>query len=177
MEKINEIMDIMEQIEYGFCDENDLNMRFSNPKKWDDEFDDYYYLLRPEELLIKKCGVCWDQVELERYLFSNNNISNKTYFIYTDDNEDLPSHTFLTFQLNNKFFWFEHSWYDYKGIHEYTTLNQLLSDVKFKFIENNPIEIRNNPTYLYEYEKPKDHITCSEFYDYIKTQKLIILDK
>ena len=176
MEKIKNIMSIMNTIEYGFKDENDNNIINYNPKKWDEEFYDFYYLLTPEELLLKKCGVCWDQVELERYLFDKENINNRTYFICTYDGENLPSHTFLTFQHNNKYFWFEHSWNDYKGIHEYNSLKELLLDVKEKFINNNSSDINNEYTFVYEYEKPKKHIGCQEFYNFIETQKLIKLN-
>ena len=31
--------------------------------------------MSPEELLIKKVGVCWDQVELERKLFEDNDVA------------------------------------------------------------------------------------------------------
>ena len=76
-----EIMKIMNEIEYGFLDENNQNIIDIDPQKWDEHFFDFYYLLSPEELLQKKCGVCWDQVELERVLFEKNNIPIKTYFI------------------------------------------------------------------------------------------------
>jgi len=177
MEKINYIMNIMNTIEYGFKDENNNNILDYDPKKWDEDFYKFYYLLTPEELLDKKCGVCWDQVELERYLFKKENIDVTTYFICTYDGDNLPSHTFLTFENNNKFYWFEHSWNKYSGIHEYNTLSELLLDVKDKFIDNNPSDINNENTFVYEYEKPRDHIGCQEFYDYIETQKLIKLNK
>ena len=80
-EKINEINLIMNQMDYGFKDSSGQNI-INNLEKWDNEFDKFYYLQTPEELLISKCGVCWDQVELERKLFSDNNINFKTYFIY-----------------------------------------------------------------------------------------------
>ena len=177
MDKILNLMNIMNTIEHGFKDENNNNIINYNLKKWDLEFYDFYYLLSPEELLIKKCGVCWDQVELERYLFNLDKINNKTFFICTYDGDNLPSHTFLTFEYNNKYFWFEHSWNDYKGIHEYNNLNELLLDVKEKFINNQSTNINSEYTFVYEYNKPKTHISCQEFYDYVETQKLVKLNK
>ncbi len=152
IEKAKLIMDIMDNIEYGFLDENGNNIIINNPEKWDNEFDDFYYLLTPDELLKNKCGVCWDQVELERKLFLENNIPIKTYFICTYDGDNLPSHTFLTFKDDNKYYWFEHSWGIYKGIHEYENEKDLLKDIKQKFIENNPAS-QNAYTFVYEYEK------------------------
>ena len=172
-EKIDKIMSSMEEIDYGFKDNQDFNL-IEDDNKWND-FSNFYYLLSPEELLDKKCGVCWDQVELERNLFEKNNIDCKTYFIYIDDNENLPSHTFLTYSVDNKFYWFEHSWYDYKGIHEYNNEEEMLEDIKNKFIDSRKDEINEEyKLYLYKYNKPNYHISCDEFYEYIKTQKRII---
>ena len=174
MNKILKIMDKLNSIEYGFKDKNGNNL--INSERWDKDFYKFYYLLSPEELLSSKCGVCWDQVELERKLFNDANIDCDTYFIYIDDNENLPSHTFLTFQLNDKYYWFEHSWYDMKGIHEYNNIETLLNDVKIKFIESRKNEIDSSlkyDTYIYKYNKPKYHINCDEFYNYIKTQDKI----
>ena len=174
MNRILEIMDELRNIEYGFKDKNGANL--INSESWDKDFYNFYYLLSPEELLHSKCGVCWDQVELERKLFNDANINCDTYFIYIDDNENLPSHTFLIFQLNNKYYWFEHSWYDMKGIHEYNNIKALLNDVKNKFIDSIKNEINSNlnyETFIYKYNKPKYHISCDEFYSYIKTQERI----
>ena len=174
--KINEIMNVMDSIEYGFKDENGKNIIDTNPQKWDDEFYKFYYLQTPEELLKSKCGVCWDQVELERKLFQDNNIKVKTYFIYIADNDTLPSHTFLTYENDSKYYWFEHSWEIYKGIHEYESELELLLDVKEKFKKEYNNVSESSFLYIYEYQKPKEHITCDEFYEYIETQKHIEID-
>ena len=169
---MNEIMKIMDTIEYGFLDKS-LNDIFKD-KDVEQAFCKVYYLMSPEELLAKKKGVCWDQVELERKLFTDKNLKNETYFIYIDNHNSLPSHTFLVFYKNSKVYWFEHSWYDEKGIHEYDTLNELLTDVKVKFLNSRKEEIEPSAAiHLYEYKKPKYHINCEEFYQYIFTQKKI----
>lgn len=174
MDKVTKIIDSLNDIEYGFKDKDGINL--INSEKWDTNFSSFYYLLSPEELLRSKCGVCWDQVELERRLFNDSGISCNTYFIYIDDKKELLSHAFLTFQLNNKYYWFEHSWHDMGGIHEYDSLEALLSDVKIKFIDSRKNEIDSSlgyDTYIYKYNRPKYHISYDEFYDYIKTQERI----
>lgn len=169
------IMDIMDIIEYGFKDECGNNI-VNNTKKWDDEFYDFYYLLSPEELLEKKCGVCWDQVELERKLFEKEGFKVKTYFICTYDGDNLPSHTILTYEKDNSFYWFEHSWNIYKGIHKYNSETELLKDLKNKFINSHEAS-KNAYTFVYEYQKPPTHISCREYYAYCETQKLIKLNE
>lgn len=163
----------MNSIEYGFKDEFGNNIINFNPQKWDEDFYKFYYLQEPDELLKSKCGVCWDQVELERKLFLDNDIKVKTYFIYIVDEDMLPSHTFLTYEWNSKFYWFEHSWNTYRGIHEYDTELELLLDVKEKFRRDHDYVRYDSFLFIYEYNKPKRHITCSEFYKYIETEKLI----
>ena len=175
--KINAIMNLMDSIEYGFKNKTGENIIKTNPQKWDNEFNTFYYLQSPEELLKSKCGVCWDQVELERKLFKESNIKFKTYFIYIVDNDMLPSHTFLTYVSNNKHYWFEHSWGEYKGVHEYETELELLLDIKRLFINKHNYASAKGFLFIYEYQEPKEHITCDEFYKYIETQKLIKTNK
>ena len=170
---IKDLMDRMEDIEYGFKDEEGNNILTTDLKKWDDHFNDFYYLQTPEELLKSKCGVCWDQVELEREYFEKKNIPHKTYFVMLSDDDMLPSHTFLTFEKDNICYWYEHSWNAYCGIQEYLSEEELLKDVMEKFRKSHPEVKKDAPLYLYEYEKPKYHITCDEFYKYIETQKEI----
>ena len=172
MDNIQKIMNVMEEIEYGFLDNNGNNI--CDNVDLEDTFNKVYYLMSPEELLNKKIGVCWDQVELERKLFEENNIKNETYFIYIDDKNNLPSHTFLVYYVNNKVYWFEHSWFDEKGIHEYNNLNDLLNDVEIKFIKSRENEVpKGLDVHIYKYNKPNYNISCNEFYNYIFTQKKI----
>ncbi len=172
MDSIKKIMDIMEQIEYGFLDNTGNNI--CNNADLEYIFSKVYYLMSPEELLNKKVGICWDQVELERKLFEENNIKNETYFIYMDDKNILPSHTFLVFYMNNKVYWFEHSWFDKKGIHEYNNLNDLLNDVEINFIKSRENEVpKSVDVHIYKYNKPSYNISCDDFYNYIFMQKEI----
>jgi len=170
MKSSNKIMDILNDIEYGFKIDN---KNVLDDPTWDTDFNNFYYLQTPQELLNSKCGVCWDQVELERELFTKDNVPFKTYFIYIDDNTQLPSHTFLIYENNNKYYWFEHSWFKYRGIHEYNSPKEVLEDIINKFKKDQ--ELSNSyKLYLYEYNKPDYHIKCDDFYKFIETQKLII---
>ncbi len=157
-----EIMELMEQIDYGWVDEHKKKHVLV-----DDLFSSHYRLQSPQEILKSKVGVCWDQVELERFYFKGNDWNIKTYFIVFYDGDRCPTHTFLTYEKDHKFYWFEHSWEKYKGIHEYSKETELLCDVKNKFIEselNNTYEKENLK--LYEYKKPKAHLSVLEFYQH-----------
>lgn len=172
-EKVNEIMKIMENITYGFKNSVGENILDINPN-WDFSF---YYLQTPDELIRTKCGVCFDQVELERKLFKEKNINFKTYFIYISDGDMMPSHTFLVYKDNDTYCWFEHSWGMHKGIHKYKSELELLLDVKKKFFLSHSYVSEDANLFVYEYAKPKSHISCTEFYQYMETQKLIKLNE
>ena len=155
-----EIMNLMENIEYGWMDKQG-----NKHKIIDTSYSDNYILQNTKEIIKNKVGVCWDQVELERYYFKGNTRNIKTYFIIHYDNDRCHTHTFLTFEKNNKHYWFEHSWERFKGIHEYNSLKDLLFDVRDKFIkyELNNSDNKNNIC-IYNYKKPKYHLSVLEFY-------------
>ena len=155
-----EIMNLMENIEYGWIDKN--NNKYNVV---DESYSDNYILQDTKEIIKNKIGVCWDQVELERYYFKGNDWNIKSYFIVHYDNDKCPTHTFLTFEKNDKYYWFEHAWERFRGIHEYQTQKELLFDVKNKFIKyelNNNYE--KNNLIIYNYKKPNYHLNVQEFY-------------
>ena len=164
----NEIINLMKNIDYGWI---------NNKKKtylFDETFINNYKLQTPQETINNQIGICWDQVELERYYFRVNDWNIKTYFIVHYDNDKCPTHTFLTYKKNDKFYWFEHSWERFRGIHEYNTEKDLLLDIKNKFINyelNNIYQSKN--LVLYEYKKPKYHISVQEFYNHCENGKII----
>ena len=165
-----DVMKLMSDIEYGWVDQD--NQKHISDY---DSFPYHYKLQIPKEVMKNKVGVCFDQVELERYYFKGYDI--KTYFIIYYDDNNYPNHTFLTFQKNNKYYWFEHSWEIYRGIHEYNTLNELLIDVKKKFIEtllNSDYTLENLA--MYEYQKPKYYISMIDFYKHCEEGKEINLN-
>lgn len=169
-----EIMNLMENIEYGWVDKNNYSHN-----KTDETFLDNYKLQSPKETIKSKVGVCWDQVELERYYFKGNDWNIKTYFIVHYDDDKCPTHTFLTFEKQDKYYWFEHSWERFKGIHEYNTIQELLLDIKDKFIK---YELNNNYNEnclnIYNYKKPKNHLNILEFYKHCESGvKISLQDK
>lgn len=167
-----EIMDMMNEINYGWVDKN--NNKYTSV---DDTFSDNYMLHSPNEVIKNKIGVCWDQVELERYYFKSNDWNVKTYFIVHYDDDKCPTHTFLTFEKNNKYYWFEHSWERFRGIHEYVCLKDLLFDIREKFIKyelNN--NYKNKNLIIREYKRPNYHISTQEFYKHCENGSKIELD-
>ena len=113
--KPKEVLELMTEIEYY------------------DVINKSYKLQSPKDILKSKKGICWDQVELERYYLKNNETI-KTYFIVNYD-DDMKTHTFLTYKENDKYYWLEHAWEKYSGIHEYKEEIEMLKDIKEKYID------------------------------------------
>lgn len=152
---LNDAINIMNDIEYGYIDidknrHNELENIVS--KK--------YILQSPNELLKTKLGLCYDQVELERFLLQKNKWNIETYYILGKSTE-YHTYTFLTFEKDNKYYWFENAWKKFKGVHEYKTQENLINDVKNKFIKYELDGIDNIE--IHKYNKPKYNITLEEY--------------
>ena len=130
-EELLKFMD--ENVKYGFVDK-DNNKYYDSD---DEVFYDKCYVQTGEEVLKTMVGTCYDQVELERLWFLNNNYNIKTFFIRfeLDYENDLPTHTFLLFEKNNKWFYFENAFNDYRGIYEFDNIHRALEFAKDKQFE------------------------------------------
>lgn len=170
--KLQIILNKLNDIKYGYVDDN-KNIYPDDIDDWDINFSKLYHLQSPLELINNKYGVCWDQVELERYYLEKDNIDSKSYFIIAYDNKIEPTHTFIVIKSGN-YYWFEHSWEPYRGVHEYKTLNELLTDVKNKF--ESYIKSQNINNYkisIYQYDKPKYGLNCINFINHCESGKKI----
>lgn len=148
-----------ENFHYGFVKRNDgtvLNDSRSN--EWKDSWLGEYFLQKPEELMKNKYGVCWDFVEFEREWFKNNGYEFKTFYmaVIKKEGSKLPTHTFLVYSFNNKWYWFEFSWYNQRGIHEFDSIENLLKNINkihIDSIKNKGATIEDIQNHkIYEYQ-------------------------
>jgi len=105
-------------------------------------------------------------------------IKSKSYFIVSYDGKIYPTHTFIVVNDNYKYYWLEHSWEPYRGIHEFNDVDELLTDVKSKFIKmciNKGIS--TNEIVIYEYVEPVNNLDCLEFFKHCESGKIVNLDK
>jgi hypothetical protein len=164
-----EIMNLLSTVQYGWMDKE--NKRHSCV---DSLYSKQYKLQSAKEVLKNKIGVCWDQVELERDCFKKSPYQVKTYALVYYDNKNCPMHTFLVYEKENKYYWFEHAWEKYRGIHRYDTLENLLFSVRDKFIADEiKDEFESENLCLYEYSAPEAYISCIDFYKHIEKSKNI----
>ena len=153
---LEEVYNKFKDIKYGYMDINkDKHLEINN------DFQDNYCLQTPEEVLKNKIGVCWDQVELARNLLKNY-YDVATYFIAYYEKE-VPTHTFITVKYLDKYYWIEHAWEKYQGLHIYTSKEELLKDVSNKFALDNNVN-NKDLIKIYKYKKPKYHISVEDFF-------------
>lgn len=168
-EKLLEFMS--NNINYGFLSNDGKIYNDPNDPVWNKYFHDTCIIQNPSSLLEIKHGTCWDQTELERDWFLKHNYEIKTIFLLFVVNKpnNLPTHSFLIFKNNGKYYWFEHSFITYKGIHEYNSEKELIDDVCSKQIEyalksGYPSKDLTNLV-AFEFDKPKDNCTVDEYFE------------
>ena len=124
-----ELLKWMSPIKYGWIDQ--FGKANYNSNGYD--MDKHYKLQSAEEVAKNKVGICWDQCMLEKAWFDQT-IGCKIYFIdlYSDEYYH-QTHSFVVYQENSKYVWFEHSWEKFRGIHKYKSFDDLMKDVKKKF--------------------------------------------
>lgn len=133
-----------ENITYGFVSNYD-NKPYTRKNLNDDNLYnrlilESYFLQTPEEVLITKHGICFDQVELARHWLINNGYKVHTFFIKGHN------HCILIYEDNSKFCFFERSFKKINGIHEFFSLEDAvyfykLSESIYSNIDINQIEV------------------------------------
>jgi len=167
----SELMDFLSaEIKYGFVKRSSGKI-LTNPatEEWRNCWTKEYFLQNPAELLRSKHGVCWDYVELERYWFQSLGYEIKTFYmaVIMEGENRFSTHTFLAYLDQDKWYWFENSWHNQRGIREYATLNELLIDASNQHAESlisqgaTAEDIQNHK--LYEYKNSLSGATPIDF--------------
>ncbi|MBE6154549.1 MAG: hypothetical protein E7163_03140 [Firmicutes bacterium] len=168
---VKDILNQMNGIEYGYSD-TEKNIH----KEIDKNFKKNYILSNPEEVINNKVGICYDLVELARACFKTLGKKCNSYFMVYYESKKIHTHTFIVYEENEKFYWFEYAWDIYKGIHEYVSLYDLLTDIRNKFKEFNKLNYMDfDYLCIYKYKKPKYHISLKEFYKHCENGENIII--
>lgn len=158
-------------IKYGYVDKQ------STPYFSFEEWNKKCVVQKGKEIVKTLVGTCWDQVEFERLWFSKHNFESSTYFIWFECEKNLPTHTFLVYKQNNKFFWFENAFENERGIHEYNSLQNLFQDVKqkhFNFCKDVSLD-DFNCLKIYEYSELKHNMSVNEFINHATKNKKGVL--
>jgi hypothetical protein len=164
---------MIKNINYGFIGKNGKVYKEPNSNEWDNDWYDECIVQSGESLIESHYGTCWDQVELERKWFDEHNYQYETIFMrFEVDRNSLPTHTFLIYCENNKWFWFEHSFESNKGIHDFDSKERLINYIKEKLLEyaiQIGIATSNDREYIkfYKYTKPEPNLNVEDYIHHV----------
>lgn len=115
-----------------------------------DDFIKYYVLLSPNEFEKYKGGICWDYVAYESMYFRAKypNIKFETYYQVIDNRNDNPTHTFLIFEFNKKWYWFESSWKPNCGVYGFDNKSDCIEYIMQKL----KLPGKNYGTYICKFD-------------------------
>ena len=165
-------------IDYGYLGKNG-KIYHHDDSDFDSDWYEQYILQNKEDIYKNLCGVCWDQVEFERDWFLKHKYKIKTIYemVLLDYENSYPTHSFLAYQDNDKWCWFENSDYDNRGIHKFNTFEELINFQYKNYVEflktYNITDKEIEKIIITEFDKPKEHISAKEYITYVTNSKRI----
>lgn len=119
--KVNDITRIvalnneLNDYQYGLSRDN---QKIKKQNTTSEDYDKYYRVATPTQFVKQNGGICWDFATYEAFVFKKQfpNIKFKTYYIVFDTAPHYPTHTFLVFEKDMKFYYFESSLKRIQGI-------------------------------------------------------------
>lgn len=163
IKSIEELYDFLNTFKYG--------IKVGESVYYNDDVNEHinkWHLQSVEDIVKNKIGICYDFVEVERDWFLRQGYHCLTIFLIfaVDYENNYPTHTLLAYEHQNKWYHFEVADYLHQGIHEYTSLDELINQVminQINYANLNNSEIKNKLK-VYTYDTPK--LNCS-FIEYI----------
>ena len=164
----NELMNFMdEKIKYGWIGK-DGELRENSVEG----FLNNYRVSSLEEILENGYGTCFEQVELEREFFSRQKITSSSYMIIASH----MVHSFLVFEMEGKFYRFEHSSWKNKGIYEFDSIDNLLQNTVELFMNNHKIKSAKRIT-LISYSKLRENIDLKDMKEELLSNRKNLVEK
>ncbi len=144
-----------------------------------------YGLANKDKVLKYGLGQCFDQTELERAWFKENNYEFKTIFIWFlfEYENTYPTHSYLIYKdkETHKYCYFEHADYENRGIYRFDSYEEAIRYQMEKHIEYTEKcgNIVDNDVmkhlHIYEYDVSKYGISFEEYIDNILDSKEITI--
>ena len=103
------------------------------------QYTEFTELRSPLAVYLDACGSCHDQALFEYRELQAQGFSPKAKFIMSVDDygQGGETHSFVYYQIANKWFWFENAWEELRGIREYYSEDELIDSVMFVFGRRN----------------------------------------
>lgn len=157
----------MSKIDYEWMDKEGVFHKRLTPDMYEK-----YSFMTPEEVSKYKKGICVDQTEFERDWFDKNQYEYQVLVIQIKRKNDRPGHVFLIYKDNNKICWFENAWGSERGIHRYNSYDELINDIKQKFIiQNNIMNNELGKIEIFESIQYPYHLSYKEMDEYNSKNK------
>ena len=166
---------------YGIpLDQFNSSSRVMNPydenKPGDFFFKNYRYL-SPEEFEKYEGGICWDYVCYEAKFFKDNiGYPFKCFYVVIDNKQDCPTHTFLVFQKDDKYFLFESSFKAIAGMWVSNSEKDIINFILYNMNRYPGTPSGENllkfPIYMCAYNPNNEKIygyQCAQFMEYMST--------
>ena len=176
-----ELMDYMkDNFEYGYLDKDNNIHHYDDPNYDDLDWFNIYMLESEQDILETNVGTCFDMTELERDFLERNGYTVHTYFemILLDYNNPYPMHSILVYEKDSKYYYFEFSDYNNRGIYEYSNIIELLNDQIKKYMnkleEYNIKEEEKGKLIITKFDKVKEHASEEEYLDHVLNSKNIM---
>jgi hypothetical protein len=123
MTKPIDIFESMSDIQYGWMDSAYQDRSGESDESWYEN----YALLLPEEVEKLRIGTCYEQALYANYLFDQ--YTSLPHFVVYIRKIGSNTHTFLVYQEDNSWYWFETADQKNKGIHgPYKSLEDIVAD-------------------------------------------------
>lgn len=172
MDKLKELLDELKDIKYGWIDlVGNVHEKIDREK-----FESDYRLQIPNDIIKNGYAICWDMVEYERLFMIQNNISYKSIFISHNVDSKYRFHTLILCYFDDKIYWFENAFKNFKGIRVYENNIDCFKDIAYEFLIENDI-LKEGEFTFFDYDKPEYNISASEFVEHCMKGKEITLNK
>lgn len=116
------------------------------------------------EILNDQISNCYESSFLVSEFFKLNKIKYQKYIIGRYDNIAL-AHMFITYSIDDKYYYFEHALRDFKGIYEYNSKEEMEQDIFTKFIYNDNYKMEKELKYDNYFLKPIDDLDPNDSFD------------
>lgn len=118
------------------------------------DYQEFTKLMSPLEVALSQKGSCHDQVMLELQELYTIGLNPKAKFILAvdEDGMGLETHSFVYFTLNRTYYWLENAWEDMKGLHKFSSYDEMIDNIMYYFGSRFPFD----KLYIADFN-PADH--------------------
>lgn len=161
-----------DNIKYGYLDKYGNVVKYTDKYFYENWYDNYI-LSSAEDVLKNKVGNCYDQVEFEYTWLTQHGYKTKRFYemVLVEYKNNYPTHTFIVYENDNKYYYFENAFYELRGIRKFDSMKKLLSfeleQYKISLKKYNIDEKELSNIILKEYSIDEYRISASTFIDNI----------